>query len=57
MNVQQQTQLSWQVQEQDVVSYAVDKSLDGTNFNMLSTVAGRVDGRHTYGYTDPTPLA
>jgi hypothetical protein len=56
LNARQQAQLSWQVQEQDVVSYTVDKSSDGTNFNMLATVAGQGDGLHTYGYTDPTPV-
>jgi alpha-tubulin suppressor-like RCC1 family protein len=57
LNDQQQAKISWQVQEQDVVSYTVDKSPDGNNFTALATVAGKGDGLHTYVYTDPTPLA
>jgi alpha-tubulin suppressor-like RCC1 family protein len=57
LNAQQQAQISWQVQEQDVVSYTVDKSPDGSHFTALATVVSKGDGLHTYGYTDPTPLA
>ena len=52
INPQKQAQLDWQVQEQNVVSYTVEKSVDGRNFDIVATITGKGDGRNSYQFTE-----
>jgi hypothetical protein len=47
-----QAQISWQVQEVDVVSYEIQKSSDGTNFYSIASLPSKGDGNNSYTFTE-----
>lgn len=49
-------QLNWKVQEQDVVSYTVEKSDNGINFSTLGVLAGKGDGINNYQFIETQAL-
>jgi predicted RecA/RadA family phage recombinase len=48
--------ISWQVEEQNVTDYNVEKSTDGRSFTTIGSVAGLGDGRHSYTFTESQKL-
>lgn len=56
LNNTDQAAISWQVEEQDVTGYSIEKSKDGTNFTAIGSVAGQGNGRHSYTFTEPQKL-
>ena len=52
----QQGLVGWQVEEQFVRSYTIEKSTDGIHYQVLGTVSSQGNGKHDYRYTDTDPL-
>ena len=57
LNNQKQATINWQVQESNVATYTVEKSIDGRLFNTLTTVSSQGDGTNTYNFIDVTSLS
>ncbi len=57
VNTQKQAALSWQVQEQYVARYQVEKSADGRSFSVLGSVNSKGNGINDYNYTEALPLS
>ena len=53
LNAQSEAQVSWKVQEENVVKYEVEKSVNATQFLPISTLSSLGDGTHDYVYTEP----
>jgi hypothetical protein len=45
-------QISWQVQENNVTGYWLEKSTDGSLFTTIATLASKGNGTNNYEYTD-----
>lgn len=56
LNNQQQSTLSFTVNEENVKGYAVEKSMDGTTFSAIASLQSKGTGTHNYVYTEPTAL-
>ncbi|MBL7762701.1 MAG: hypothetical protein JNL23_04675 [Chitinophagaceae bacterium] len=56
LNHLKQTQLSWDVSEQNVVDYRIEKSSDGYTFQSIGKLAGKGNGENNYGYTENSIL-
>ena len=51
-NINEKNVLTWKVQESNVISYSVEKSTTGYNFNTIGTLLSVGDGSNTYNFTD-----
>jgi hypothetical protein len=56
LNSSGQARIMWQVEEQNVVDYKVEKSTDGLKFNSIGSVAVQGDGQHSYTFTESREL-
>jgi hypothetical protein len=56
LNNQQQSTLGFTVNEDNVVRYTVEKSMDGTTFSTIASLQSKGNGTHNYVYTEPTAL-
>jgi hypothetical protein len=56
LNKTNQACMNWQVNEKEVMRYEVEKSIDGTSFRTIGSVAARGDGRHSYTFTESQGL-
>lgn len=52
LNNMQQSQINWQVNENNVAEFQIEKSKDGTNFTYIGTINSIGIGMHSYVYTD-----
>ncbi len=52
VNNQGKAVINWQVEELSVKSYIIEKSSDGINFELLTSVNGKGDGRNYYSLID-----
>jgi len=57
LNSLHQAMLQWTVDEVRVARYEVERSADGTNFSKTGEVTSIGNGRNTYHFTDPVPVA
>jgi hypothetical protein len=56
LNQRQQSTLNFTVNEENVASYTVEKSTDGSNFSKIGSLESKGNGTHSYVYTEPTAL-
>lgn len=56
LSAQNQVIINWQVSEQGVSHYNIEKSMNGTSFINLSSISGNGDGKNSYTYTDADVL-
>jgi hypothetical protein len=56
LNSQQQSTLSFTVNENNVARYTVEKSMEGTTFSTVASLQSKGNGTHNYVYTEPTAL-
>jgi len=56
INGQKQAVINWQVQEQNVAYYEVEKSTDAIHFVGLGNTAGKGDGTHSYSLAEGRTL-
>lgn len=56
INNQKQVLLKWQVQENNIVNYTIEKSTDSRLFNSTITISSKGDGINDYSFTDVSPL-
>lgn len=56
LNHLKQTQLSWNVSEQNVVEYKIEKSSDGYTFQSIGKVVEKGNGENSYDYTENSIL-
>jgi hypothetical protein len=56
LNVANQAVINWQVSEENVRGYTVQKSVDGRNFQHIASVSSRGDGIHQYSVAEVESL-
>ncbi|MCF2490839.1 right-handed parallel beta-helix repeat-containing protein [Dyadobacter sp. CY347] len=56
LNVERQPVITWKVQETDVASYSIHKSLDARRFEVIGKLEGVGDGMHEYRFNEALPL-
>jgi len=56
LNNSKQVVIHWQVTETNVHAYTVEKSIDGSTFNAIGSLAGKGDGTHSYTFTEEAVL-
>ncbi|KQS27944.1 right-handed parallel beta-helix repeat-containing protein [Dyadobacter sp. Leaf189] len=56
LNVESQPVISWKVQETDVASYSIHKSVDARRYEVIGQVQGIGDGMHEYRFNEALPL-
>lgn len=56
INAQKQTVLNWEVQENNVLNYSVEKSDNAVNFTGIATVNSKGDAKNSYNFTDASML-
>ncbi len=56
LNSSGQTQLLWQVQETDIRTYTIERSVDNREFVVAGNITSKGDGANTYGFTEAMPL-
>ena len=56
INAQKQTILNWEVQENNVLNYSVEKSDNAVNFIGIATVNSKGDAKNSYNFTDASIL-
>lgn len=56
LNTNKQATLRWQVQENNVSSYSIEKSNNGRTFNSIAMLNSKGDGVNAYNFTDATAL-
>jgi alpha-tubulin suppressor-like RCC1 family protein len=52
INAQQQAIVNWKVQEQNVTTYQIQRSMDGRTYSNVGTVNSKGDGENNYSFTD-----
>ena len=52
LNAQKQATINWQVQENNVANYVIEKSTDGRIFNPIGTTSSKDDGTNNYSFTE-----
>ncbi len=52
INTQKQAIIKWQVQENNVANYQVEKSTDGRYFTAVGTLTSKGNGENTYSFID-----
>ncbi len=57
INAQQQTIINWKVQERNVITYQIQKSIDGRTYNNMGTVNSKGDGENNYSFTDANTVS
>ncbi len=57
LNANNQAEISWQVAENEVRNFELQRSANGSNFTYIATLASKGDGTNTYNYTDGLALA
>jgi alpha-tubulin suppressor-like RCC1 family protein len=57
INSQQQAIINWKVQEQNVTTYQIQKSIDGRTYSNVGTVNSKGDGENNYSFTDANPIS
>jgi hypothetical protein len=57
LNNQKQATLNWQVQENNVVNYSIEKSNDAVNFTGIANLISKGNGTNNYNFTDATTLS
>ena len=55
LNAQKQVTINWQVQENNVATYLVEKSSDGYNFISIATLISKGNGKYNYIFVEQTP--
>jgi hypothetical protein len=56
MNTQQQAVINWKVQEQNVATYQIQRSIDGRTYSNVGTVNSKGDGENNYTFTDANTI-
>jgi Repeat of unknown function (DUF5650)/Secretion system C-terminal sorting domain len=56
LNNWQQATISWEVRENEVANYEVEKSIDGRNFGIIGTLHSKGDGTNIYTFIDLNSL-
>jgi hypothetical protein len=56
INNNKQAVINWQLQEANITTYQVEKSLDGNNFKAISTLQGKGTGTNSYSFTEANTL-
>jgi trimeric autotransporter adhesin len=56
LNAQKQAIINWQVQENNIANYHVEKSTDGIIFNKVATFASKGNGTNNYSFIDVQAL-
>jgi N-acetylneuraminic acid mutarotase len=56
LNVESQPVITWKVQETDVASYSIHKSLDARRYEVIGQLQGIGDGMHEYQFNEAAPL-
>uniref|UniRef100_UPI003F72BBBB T9SS type A sorting domain-containing protein n=1 Tax=Dyadobacter sp. TaxID=1914288 RepID=UPI003F72BBBB len=56
LNVEGQPVISWKVQEADVASYSIHKSMDARRYEVIGQLQGIGDGMHEYRFNEALPL-
>jgi hypothetical protein len=56
LNVLKQAYINWQVQENNVDQYIVEKSINGISFSPLANINSRGNGTNNYSFTDANVL-
>jgi len=56
INAQKQTVLNWEVQENNVLNYIVEKSDNAVNFTGIATVNSKGDAKNSYNFTDASMI-
>ncbi|WP_315816238.1 T9SS type A sorting domain-containing protein [Paraflavitalea speifideaquila] len=57
LNQQGQPVISWKVQEQDVASYSIEKSIDGQPYTSIVTISSKGDGENEYSFQELQALS
>lgn len=57
INTQQQVVINWRVQEQQVATYQIQRSVDGSTYSKVGAVNSKGDGEHTYSFADANPIS
>jgi hypothetical protein len=57
LDAEEHTVIDWKVDEQQVVSYSIEKSVNGQPFVAIGNIASAGNGEHTYSFRDPQALA
>jgi hypothetical protein len=56
LNDQQQSTLSFTVNEENVKGYTIEKSMDGASFSKIGSLQSKGNGTNSYLYTEPMAL-
>lgn len=56
LNPLKQAKLSWNVSEQNVAGYEIEKSTDGYTFQSIGKIEDKGDGENSYSYTEKNVL-
>lgn len=56
LNNQKQAVINWKVQESNIATYMIEKSVNGSVFNFIGMVNSRGDGENSYQFTEPLAL-
>ena len=56
LNAQKKATINWQVQENNVAKYVIEKGTDGRIFNAFGTTSSKGDGKNSYSYLDINTL-
>jgi alpha-tubulin suppressor-like RCC1 family protein len=57
INTQQQAIINWKVQEQNVTTYQIQRSIDGRTYSNVGTVNSKGDGENNYSFTDANTIS
>ncbi len=57
INPQQQVIINWKVQEQNVTTYQIQKSIDARTYGNVGTINSKGDGENNYSFTDANTIS
>ncbi len=56
LNTQKQATINWQVQENKVATYEIEKSIDGRTFHSIAIINSKGNGTNSYTFSEVLPL-
>ncbi len=56
LDARSRVNINWEVEEQQVAGYDVERSTDGTHYSSMATLVSQGDGRHVYHYAESQAL-